>query len=368
MPCPVCREVFTRAEGEHVASVCPKCRAPAAATVVAEPVEAKVRLPLPDKPRVEPRREPSKRRIAPIHRSRSRVGLALAVIAMATCLAGVALVVARRDKEPTERYLADVKSESAEFVVAPPHEGVTKIDTVLNLSILHQGTREAVGTRIEDLMRLEQRSKQTAEVAWTRDAESGVELSSETDCRLESQSGSAPGGDAGERRAYPWDGFHGSVRVLVPASGLMSIVGSGPPVAGRDVPACLTLREVGAPSGAVEPGTTWHARIVLPLLATREGVVFPAGFPCDVKYVGHREIGGVASYALSIVGAAPSVMPTELEDMNHVSGTLHGALFFDAATGLLVEAHVTIDAAASLEHTNVEDRVHVSGKLDARRR
>jgi hypothetical protein len=97
---------------------------------------------------------------------------------MATCLAGVALVVARRDKEPTERYLADVKSESAEFVVAPPHEGVTKIDTVLNLSILHQGTREAVGTRIEDLMRLEQRSKQTAEVAWTRDAESGVELSS----------------------------------------------------------------------------------------------------------------------------------------------------------------------------------------------
>jgi hypothetical protein len=323
---------------------------------------------LPDRPRVEPRREPSKRVLQPIPQPRSNAGPVMVVVAMAMCLAGVAFVVANRKKAPTSQYLAGVTSETAKFAVTPPHDGVTRIDTSLTMLIVHEGTREAVATRLEDLMRLEQRSVQTAEVAWAADDASGVELSSTTECRVTSQTGTAPNGDAQKLHAYPWEGFHGSTRVLVPASGVASAVGGETLVVGRDVPACLTLRDVGAPSGDVASGATWHARIVLPLLATREGAVFPAGFPCDVKYVGRRDVGNVPSYALSVVGAAPTVVPPECDDMNHVSGTLHAALFFDAATGLLVEAHATVEADVWRERDRVEDRVHVSGKLDSRRR
>jgi hypothetical protein len=291
-----------------------------------------------------------------------------AAVGLALCLVCVAVVFARRGKEPTSRYLADVATENATFVVAPPQKGATRIDTTLSLTVVHQGPREAVATRIEDLMRLEQRSLHESEITWVRDGAAGVELDAVSDCRLTTQSGTVPRGDARDHRAYPWSGFHGAKRLLVPSSGALTAAEGEAPVVGRDVPACLTLHEVGAPSGAVAVGATWRALIVLPLLATREGAVFPAGFPCEVTYVGRRTVGGSPAYALSVRGVVPSLLPEALGDMNHLAGTLNAALFFDAATGLLVEAHANVDATATRERDRVEDRVHVVGKLDARRR
>jgi hypothetical protein len=87
-----------------------------------------------------------------------------------------------------------------------------------------------------------------------------------------------------------------------------------------------------------------------------------------VKYVGRRAVNGSAAYALIVRGVAPSLVPEALGDMNHLTGTLNATLFFDADTGLLVEAHATADATASRGEDRVEDSVHVVGKLDARRR
>jgi hypothetical protein len=368
--CRVCHDGFEQIEGAADPTVCPTCREkappPPAADADARPV--KVRPAHPDRPRPEPRRERSKRRLAPLESTKSYVGVAMSAAALAVCLAGVALVVSRRDSEPTSRYLDDVSSETARFVVAPPHDAATRIDTTLSLTIVHQGTLEAVSTRLEDLLRIEQRSTQTAEIVWARDVPSGVEIDSSAECRLAAQSGTSPEGDAKTLRAYPWDEFHGAVRVLVPESGVSSAVGGETLVVGRDVPACLTLRDVGAPSGEVSAGASWRARIILPLLATRDGAVFPAGFPCEVKYVGRREINHASAYAISVAGKAPTVVPTELDGMNQISGTLHAALFFDVDSGLLVEAHATIDAEVWRGEDRVEDRVRVNGKLDARRR
>jgi hypothetical protein len=54
--------------------------------------------------------------------------------------------------------------------------------------------------------------------------------------------------------------------------------------------------------------------------------------------------------------------------MNRLEGQVHAALFFEEKTGLLVEAHATVDATTWLERTRVEDRVHVAGTMHSRRR
>jgi len=370
--CRGCLREFEPADGESDASVCPTCRGPAptAPAPVPAPVAEQVTIHpvLPDRPRPQPRQQPSQRVLRPIQQPQSRVGPAMAAVGLALCLACVAVVVARRGKEPTSRYLADVATENATFVVAPPHQGAARIDTTLSLTVVHQGPREVVATRIEDLMRLEQRSLHESEITWVKDGAGGVELDAVSDCRVTMQSGTVEKGDARDHRAYPWERFHGAKRLLVPSTGVLTAVAGEAPVVGRDVPACLTLHDVGAPSGAVAFGSTWRALIVLPLLATRDGAVFPAGFPCEVKYVGRRSVDGSSAYALTVRGVVPSLLPEALGDMNHLTGTLNAALFFDAATGLLVEAHANVDATAWRERDRVEDRVHVVGKLDARRR
>jgi len=328
--------------------------------------------PLPSQaPRPEP--EPARRRpkppLAPLPASGANFGPYLAAVGFAVCLVSVAVVVFRPEKPPTSQYLADVKEEKATFAVAPSRQAATTIDTTLTLTIVREGAREAVATRLEELMRLEHNSVQSAEIAWVRDDATGVVLDCSTECRVATQTGTATGGDAKNVKAYPWDGFHGTARLVVPAEGASSLLEDGAvPVVGRDVAPCLTLRDVGAPSGDVLFGATWRARIVLPLLATRTGAVVPVGFLCDVRYAGRRTVDGTPSYALSVRGAPPSLVPAGLDDMNQLAGTLHAALFFEEKTGLLVSAHATVDATAWRERGRVEERVRVTGTMHSRRR
>lgn len=54
--------------------------------------------------------------------------------------------------------------------------------------------------------------------------------------------------------------------------------------------------------------------------------------------------------------------------MNRSRASIRAALFYEAKTGLLVEAHAFVDNAAWLEKGRVEDRVSVTGTMDIRRR
>jgi hypothetical protein len=323
----------------------------------------------PSKPAPAPAPRRPKPPLAPIPTAPSKIAPYLAAVGFALCFVSLAVVALRPEPEPTSKYLADVKEEQATFAVAPARGTTTTIDTTLALTIVREGPREAVATRIEELMRLEQKSVQSAEVSWVRDDAAGVVLDCSTECRVASQSGTGLGGDGKNAKAYPWDGHHATVRVVVPAGGAASTLeGGAVPVVGRDVAPCLTLRDVGAPTGVVDFGAKWRARIVFPLLATRTGAVCPVGFLCDVRYAGRRTVNGTPCYALSVRGAPPSIVPAGLDDMNRLEGQVHAALFFEEKTGLLVEAHATVDATTWLERTRVEDRVHVAGTMHSRRR
>jgi hypothetical protein len=369
--CRVCLDGFDRRADDVDVTMCPKCRsfAPVAGgdagqnDVTFHPASQ-------EQPGVDPRAGSALPRPRPVaKRATLRTGPVVAAACLAVGLLTTAVVVAAgREKDPAAECLAEVKREDATLVLAPRKDGVTRLVSTFALTLTREVQRANFSRELDRVLRLEQRTEQSLDVAWVRDDAAGAVVDVAAACRIAAQTGAVAGADAREVRAYPWEGFVGTKRLLLPATGAVAELDGEAPLVGRDVIPCLTLRDVGAPSGAVSPGAAWKTRLSLPFFMTREGGLLPADFACDVAYVGRRVQNGVECVALSLRAAAPRQAPSKLDDMNRTSGSFRAALFFDATTGLLAEARGFVDVAAWVDRGRVEDRVHVAGTWEARRR
>jgi hypothetical protein len=367
--CRVCQEGFERPAADAGVPICQACRqfAPVGGGD-AGVNEVTFHPATQTQPGVDPRSGNAIARRKTVRRASLRAGPIAAVIGFALVTSSLGVVAyVRRDVDPAAEYLADVRPEEASFTVSPSKSGVTRIETTLNLNFVHEMVRGAFASRLEEVLNLRQRSVQTADVAWVKDDNGSAILDAFAECRVAMQTGTAAGADARELKAYPWEGFKSTARVSVWRGGPTQMVSGDVPVPGRDITPCLTVSDIGAPSGTVAAGATWKAPLALPLLATRDGALRPTTFPCDVTYDGRLIQNGVSTYLFSVRGTVPRSAAEALDDMNHAGGTVRGVLFYETKTGLLHEAHFHADVSAWMEKGRVEDRVHVEGTMDVKR-
>jgi len=367
--CRVCQEGFDRPHDETGVPICPACRQFAPVGGGDAGVNDITMHPATQtQPGVDPRSGGAIPRRKTVRRASLRTGPIVAAAGLVVVLSALAVVVyVRRDIDPAAEYLADVRREDAAFTVAPPKEGVTRVVTTLQLNIVREMVRAAFSSRLEEVLNLKQKSIQTADVAWVRDDGPSVVLDAFAECRVAMQTGTAANADARELKAYPWEGFKATARVTASRGGPTLMVSGDVPLPGRDVTPCLTVSDVGAPSGTVTAGTAWRAPLTLPLLANREGALRPTAFPCEITYDGRIIQRGVSAYLFSVRGTLSRGAAEHFDEMNRASGTVRGVLFYEAKTGLLFEAHLEVDASVWTEKGRVEDRVHVEGTLDAKR-
>lgn len=310
-----------------------------------------------------------KKRSASVRRSSLRVGPIVAVSCLAVCLACLAVVTwVRREKDPAADYMDSVKREEGSFVVAPSKASAVHLESTLNVTLVHELVRASFSSRLEEVLNLQQRSVQTCDVAWARDDARGVVLDSAVACRVALQTGTDGGDDGRESKVYPWEGYVERTQLIVPPGSGAQRTDGEPTIPGRDVTPCLTVHDIGAPSGAVAPGATWKAPVTLPFLMGRNGGLRNAQFPCDVTYHGRIVQNGVHCHLFVLAGSAPARIAEVVEDMNRSAGNVRGVLFFEAKTGLLFQARITGEASAWLEKGRVEDRVHVEGTLEIARK
>lgn len=369
--CRVCQEGFERRPDETGVPICPGCRqfAPAAGGD-AGVNEVQLHPATQEQPGVDPRAGSAILKKKPVVRRASlRAGpiAAVAGLVLVVCGVGVVLYV-KRDKDPAAEYLRDVKPEEAAFSFAPSKSDFVRLETTLDLNLVHEMVRAAFASRLEEVLNIQQKSVQRADVAWVRNEERGVVLDAAVECRVAMQTGTAAGADGREVHAYPWEGYKATSRLVVPPAEPTRMLGGEAAMAGRDLPPCLTVRDVDAPIGTVPAGTTWKTQLTLPLLMSRDGALRLAPFACDMMYVGRISQNGLPSYLFSVRGTSPRTPPDSLGEMNRAGGTLRGCLFYDCKTGELAEAHLTADVSAWLEKGRVEDRVHVEGTMEIRRR
>jgi hypothetical protein len=366
--CRICLESFDKKPEDVNVAICSRCRnfAPQGGgdagqnDVMFHPNAA----PQAD---VDPRSMPRMKPVA--KRSTVRVGAVVAAAGLVLGLVGVGVIaITSREKDPIADYLVEVKQEDAKFVVAPAPDEVARLTFTLNLSLVHEMMRASFSSKLDAMLSLEQKSVQQVDVAWVRDDDKGVVLDVASECRVAQQTGVAPGMDGRDAAVYPWQAHQGTIRILAAPQGAPQILGGGFPVVGKDVAPFMTLKDVGAPVDVCAAGASWRTTIVLPLLMNRDGALLPAAFPCEVAYVGRRIQAGVSCWVLTVRGNAPQTNPAPIDDLNRSAGSIRAALFYDAKSGVLVEAHGFVDLSAWLERGRIEDRVHVGGTFDARRR
>jgi hypothetical protein len=367
--CRVCQEGFDRPHDETGVPICPACRQFAPVGGGDAGVNDVTMHPATQtQPGVDPRSGGAIARRKPVRRASLRVGPIAATAGLVLVLSSLAVVVyVRRDVDPAAEYLADVRREDAAFTVSPSKEGVTRLETTLQLNIVHEMVRAAFSSRLEEVLNLRQKSIQTADVAWVRDDGRSAVLDAFAECRVAMQTGTAANADARELKAYPWEGFKSTAHVSVSRAGPTLMTSGDVPVPGRDVTPCLTVSDIGAPSGTVTAGTAWRAPLTLPLLANRDGALRPTEMPCEITYDGRMIQGGVSTYLFSVRGTVSRGAAEHFDEMNRASGTVRGVLFYEAKTGLLYQAHLSVDASVWMEKGRVEDRVHVEGTLDSKR-
>jgi len=92
-----------------------------------------------------------------------------------------------------------------------------------------------------------------------------------------------------------------------------------------------------------------------------------ATFPCRIYYQGRKLVNGYDCVALKITGKAPKQIPERAGNMNRTGGTLLGALFYDAASGLIVQAHLDVDVYTARDRGRIEEKVSVVGQLRIQR-
>jgi hypothetical protein len=367
--CRVCQEGFDRPEGETGTPICTACRQFATADGGdAGPNEVTLHPATQPQPGVDPKAGSAIRRRPVVRRASLRAGPVAAVVGLVLVAAGFAVVKwIARDVDPAAEYLGDTHPEEATFVVAPNTTGVTRLETTLDLNIRREMVRAAFSSRLDEVLNLQQRTVQTADVAWAKDDAGTTLVDAFAECRVAMQTGTAASGDARELKAYPWEGFKATARAVV-SRGAATVLASGEPaIAGRDFTPCLTLGDVAAPAGTVAAGQTWRTQLVLPVLATRDGALRPAPVRCEITYNGRKLQRGAACWLLSVRGDVPRAAADGYDEMNRASGSVRGALFYEAKTGLLLEAHVKTDASVWAEKGRVDDKIHVTGTMDVRR-
>ena len=369
--CRVCMNPFDRKPQDKGAPICSDCRSFAPTQGGdAGPNDIKMHPATQDQPGVDPRLGMPMPRMKPVAKKVTLRAGPVAAVAGAVLVAigmGVTSVVTR-EKDPVADYLADAKPEDAPVVVIPAEDSVTRLESTLKLTLVHDMVRASFSSRLEDVVRLDQKSVQTLDVAFLRDDPRGTFVDVASECRVAEQTGVSHGNDGREAEVYPFRG-HKAVQHLVVGSGIETAFPDGTPaVAGRDIVPCLTAADVGAPAGTLAPGATWKHVVRFPFLTDKEGRLLPAEFPCELTYAGRRIVNGYPCFVFGLKSCGQPVLPHGIEDMNRSRASIRAAIFYEAKTGLLVEAHAFVDVAAWLEKGRVEDRVSVTGTMDIRRR
>ena len=369
--CRVCMEGFARTAGEKGLPLCPTCRqfAPVPGGDATKN-EVQLHPATQAQPGVDPRAGSAIRRVKPVQRRVTlRVGPVVAVLGLAIGVIGMGVVTfVGRETDPAAAYLADARPEPATFAVTPTETEVVRLESTLTLGLVREMTRANFANQTEKVLNLRQTTVQTADVAWVRDDPRGVVIDAAVECRVAVQTGSAGGTDGRDARVHPWDGHRATARLVVPAAAATQVLGGDAAVVGRDVVPCLTVRDIGAPSGSVAAGATWRATVMLPFAMSREGAIRAVSFPCELTYHGNLRRSGVKMNLFGLRGTVPAHPSHLLDEMNRAGVKIRGALLFDATTGLLAQANLTADVSAWLDRGRIEDLVHLTGTLDVKRR
>jgi hypothetical protein len=371
--CRVCLSAFDRRPEQTGAPICPTCRESLPSEADAGRNDVQIHPNARTDAAVDPRLRSAHPRRPPVSvRTRSRTGPVVALVGLVLGLSSMGVVAwTAREKDPAGEYFADVRSEPAPLKVRPATTGSVELESTTNVTLQRQMVRANFGSNLEDMVRIEQKSVQTAIVAHVRDEENGVVVDVASECRVATQTGTAHGNDARDAEVYPWRGHKATQRLLL-APGTDSVVvgdaNGARPIVGCDVVPCFSLGDLGAPTVAVTPGARWRHAVTLPFYANREGGLVPIEFAAEITYEGRRVIDGCACVGFRLKATAPSRPPAPLGDMNRMRGNVTAALFFEQATGLLCEAHFFGDVSASLERGRIDERVSVGGTIDVRRR
>lgn len=289
------------------------------------------------------------------------VGLLLVVV-------GLAVVHFKPQSDHTSVYFDDVKSVETNLQVAPPPDQLQKFQTDLHVRILREQMKASFVGDLVPKLDVEQDSKHLQELMFARKAPRGVVVDLHTENVLVRQEGFDGTRNAQELKIYPWVGRTSTHKALLSIHQPASTETGTRLTPNVDVTPLLTLAAVNAPDAVIQPGKRWLSDLHLPLLATSAGVLSHQDFPCRVEYVGRKLVNGYDCVALKVSGKAPRQVPSEFRDMNRTGGQLAGALFYDAGSGLIVEAHLDVDVYLARDRGRLEEKIRVVGQMHISRR
>ncbi len=301
----------------------------------------------------------------PVRRAPSAGARAARAIFWGVLLVGAGLGVVRfaRPPEPGADLARDFRADVLSVAFAMPRDAVQRYRTTLDVNIHREEIPSTFDTAMMTIFDLHQVSTHDAEVVLVRDEGDSALLDVRTACALVSQEGEWERTDGSMRPVYPWPQRTAVERVRVRADGPPVLTSGGAPLPARDVPPLFTFGHAGGPAGALRPGARWTTRALLPALVTRGGAVAPAEFDCRLRYVGRRVLGNRACAIVRLDATPRRELDERFEDLDRALGTVSGALAYDVATGLLVQADLEIDTSVSRGARTPDQRVTMTGTL-----
>jgi hypothetical protein len=300
---------------------------------------------------------------------KSRSGLIVALVGLFLTAVCAAVIVLSPPPDRTLAFLEGVEPTIAEFDLTPGAEPYVALETKLRYHLVHATRRANFGTDLAKLVDIDQHSSQQTSVGFVREEDGAAVSVVKSECFLDVQRGEHERGIAADLDLYPWIGHHTTKQVLVPVDAAPTPHPDGELLVGRDIAPLLTLGVIETPRGALQPQQTWNAEVRLPAFCDRDGRLVVLPFDCTFTYVGTKLVGGHQCIALRIENTAgPVFLPEVLAKLNRKSGTISGTLFYQQASGFILEAHLDVDVEATRHTGRTEERVHVAGQIEFSRR
>lgn len=292
-----------------------------------------------------------------------RKGPVAILVGLLLVIVGTAVVYLKPKSDHFSMYVVETAPKETDFTVAPQPDRLTRFQTDMNLRLLHESMKASFVNDLVPKLDIHQTSRHKQELLFHRAAPNGVVVDLHTENLVLDQEGFDGSRDAREVDCYPWRGKISTHKALLSIEAPASTETGTRLEPGSDVTPLLTLAAVGAPNEVVTAGKRWLASVRLPLLCDANGRLFQADFPCHVEYIGRKLNAGYDCIVIRFSGRPPSTPPERLSSMNRTGGQLEGVVFYDAETGLVVEAHVDVDVNCTRDRGRLEDRVRVVGQL-----
>lgn len=296
-----------------------------------------------------------------------RVAPILVLVGLFLCLVTGAVVVFQEEPNRIQELMTGTEERAATLRLLPEEEHLVSLEVRTELSFSLEVLRAKFQQELEPTLVVDQTSIQTAEIAFAERVDDIAFADLTSKVRVERQSGVSGGKEIADRRLHEWDGYSGRRRLVlhdqrVPDSddGALGI--------GRDLPPFATLTSIGGAHGPVAPGKTWTHEIALPVGVTKRGRTLTLRYLCKFRYVGTKTVAGRASVVVHAHSTGPSETPGDLDDMNRRSGGLEGVLFFDAESGMLVQANVDARSVFQRHEGRLQSQLETSARVDIRRR